>query len=488
MPPADESLRDLRDESTVLDWLAAGVACVREATADPARLTLWLDVLATIIGSGEPVPAFGMLADITSIATGDVTTLARRSAVDRNPLPATLVRRYDDHVLGRLHVDATFQRGAAAVCRYQQAERVRALAFLIQQMQRQTGVRGVHLSPGILRGLAGRNRARFVEELATRPLPSSLVDALVPEWEAVCRGFRQAPHLLSPEDLFELEHGTAVKSFGQRLALRQTLEAARRLAATLPSQPPRVHSRWRDVPTPISEEDQYPVGGYTSLSTRGSIESLLHSQLAYMERDDRPDLFDIRFLRDELLYYSRDDNQFLRPRRTTFLVLHPSLAETRLKDSALPFQRIILTLGLLTAAIQTWMAWLTTDSLHFEIVFIEDGPRSPLRLEMELLETIFRSEQELDVVRVRRLASKTLDALCEQTARRARCHAVVFSTKPVELRLEQVPIDTVLIEGPIPEVSSSQDEVAISEGEKEPLSSPIEGWQKCLRELVVRGL
>ena len=28
-------------------------------------------------------------------------------------------------------------------------------------------------------------------------------------------------------------------------------------------------------------------------------------------RDERPDLFDMKFVRDELLYYSRDENQFL---------------------------------------------------------------------------------------------------------------------------------------------------------------------------------
>ena len=62
-------------------------------------------------------------------------------------------------------------------------------------------------------------------------------------------------------------------------------------------------------PTRALDEDTYPVGGFTSISTRGSIESLLHSQLAYMETDERPDLFDIKFLRDELLYYARDENQ-----------------------------------------------------------------------------------------------------------------------------------------------------------------------------------
>ena len=57
------------------------------------------------------------------------------------------------------------------------------------------------------------------------------------------------------------------------------------------------------MPTRVLDEDQYPVGGYTSISTRGSIESLLHSQLAYMEPES-PDLFDMKFVRDELFYYS----------------------------------------------------------------------------------------------------------------------------------------------------------------------------------------
>ena len=30
---------------------------------------------------------------------------------------------------------------------------------------------------------------------------------------------------------------------------------------------------------------------------------------------ERPDLFDIKFLRDELLYYARDENRFLRRRQ-----------------------------------------------------------------------------------------------------------------------------------------------------------------------------
>lgn len=487
MPTGDNTPRDLRDESAVLDWLAAGISSLREVPLTPARLTLWLDVLTAMVASGEAAPPFGFLADVVSIAVGDIARTARRTASENHVVPATLIRRYDDHVLGRLHVDPAFQRGAAAVCRYQQGERVRALAYALQQLQRQTGLEGVHLSPGVLRGIAARNRIILSEELATRPPASSQTEWLALELDHVCRAFRQSPQLLAPEDLFELERGTAVKSFGQRLALRQTLQSARRLAAALPAQPPRVRSRWRDVPTPIAEEDQYPVGGYTSLSTRGSIESLLHSQLAYMERDESPDLFDIKFLRDELLYYSRDENQFLRPRRTTFLVLHPDLAAARVKDSALPFQRIILTLGLLTATIQTWMAWLTTEALRFEIIFLDDGSRSSLPHEREVLEIIFSTERELDIVRVRSLTPDDLEVLCEQTARRSRCHAVQFSSEPSGT-LQRVPVDSVLVSGPVPELSETADARASSARLTEPSPDPLDAWQECLRELVVRSL
>src|SRR5208283_2394504 len=122
--------------------------------------------------------------------------------------------------------------------------------------------------------------------------------------------------VLGSEDIFELEHGTALVEMGQRVALRQLLVAADRLEAALPHHRVRPLAGRREVPTRVLDEDTYPVGGYSSVSTRGSIESLLHSQLAFMEKDERPDLFDIKYIRDELLYYSRDENQFLRRRRT----------------------------------------------------------------------------------------------------------------------------------------------------------------------------
>ena len=152
--------------------------------------------------------------------------------------------------------------------------------------------------------------------------------------------------------MFELEQKTALAPFGQRVALRQVLQASALLEDKLPHQPLRRAARRFDVPTQIYDEDMYPVGGFSSLSTRGSVESLLHSQLAFMERGERPDLFDIKFLRDELLYYSRDENQFLRRRRTFVFALFPNLVQARVKDACLPWQGIIVLLGLLIATIR----------------------------------------------------------------------------------------------------------------------------------------
>ena len=132
-------------------------------------------------------------------------------------------------------------------------------------------------------------------------------------YENLIAAFRRAGELLGRGDLFELEHGTALQPLGERLALRQVLRAADLLENALPRHRTRANTDRPDISTTMQAEDIYPIGGYASLSNRGSIESLLPSQLAFMESEaDRPDLFDLKYLRDELLYFSRDENQLLR--------------------------------------------------------------------------------------------------------------------------------------------------------------------------------
>ena len=109
-----------------------------------------------------------------------------------------------------------------------------------------------------------------------------------------------------------------------------------------------------------------------------------------METQERPDLFDVKFLCDELLYYSRDENQFLRRHRTFVFVLYPDLTTTRFKDAELPYQRGVLLLALMTTAMRKLTEWLSADALVFEVLFVRDGEETPLAPEFDLLKTLWR--------------------------------------------------------------------------------------------------
>ena len=200
------------------------------------------------------------------------------------------------------------------------------------------------------------------------------------------------------------------------------------MAETLPRQKPRPANRRHEVPTRMLEEDTYPVGGFASISTRGSIESLLHSQLALMEDRDRPDLFDIKFLRDELLYYSRDENSFLRRRRTFIFALYADLMQARFKDAELPYQRVIMLLALLRTSVLKLIDWLNTDSLGFEVILIEAKDAPALTAERELLAVLLAEQIANGTVTIETLPAEQLGERCVQRSRRSLCHCLLAST------------------------------------------------------------
>src|SRR5436309_12880096 len=122
-----------------------------------------------------------------------------------------------------------------------------------------------------------------------------------------------------------------------------------------------------------------------------------------MDTDERPDLFDVKFVRDELLYYARDENQFLRRRRTFVFALFPDLVHTRFKDAGLPWQRGVLLLALLVVAVRKLSEWLSTDALVFEFCALTDGEADPLAPECDLLKTLLREPIANGPVSVERL-------------------------------------------------------------------------------------
>jgi hypothetical protein len=473
---------ELRNLDDARKYLLQGLWQQRTAAPAAATVRPALEWALEIAASGEPVPPVGFVADLGQAAFSlDRGARGGRESVWIPGMPPNTLRAYEDHVLGKFYADWTFDRASDVLRHLQGRDRARGLAYVVERFRKRAGFAGVLLNPAVIRSLL----ETAPEEVLARGWDLLVPDdpqlkLLIDQYEALTTAARRCAEVLGNEDLFELEHGTALAEYGQRLALRQVLRAAERLESYLPHQKVRPLAGRQEVPTRVLDEDTYPVGGFSSISTRGSIESLLHSQLAFMEPRDRPDLFDVKFLRDELYYYSRDENQFLRRRRTFVFALWPDLVQSRFMDRELPYQRIILTLALLLAGYRKVSDWLGTDALRFEFLFLAEGDQQPLGQEQELLEMLLRDGVANGTVGVGRLGGVSeLAPLCVQRARRSLCHCLTVSVGEVALEAQDTVVSRLRVDGPCPELALKGQPAEPAEGEE-----PLEGWAEVLETLL----
>jgi hypothetical protein len=472
---------ELRDLDVAHLWVLQGfwLSCVR-----PPAAGMVPDVLRwalEIASAGQPLPPVGFVADVGHLVFGGAE-VQRQGLPSRSlpGLPSGLLRSYEDYVLGKLYADPTFARAADALRRYAPGRNQSlGLAFLIEQFRIHAGLPGVLLSPGVIKAMLEMSADTVLAEGWQSLEREGILPLLVEQLQALIAAVRLTGDVLRPEDLFELEHGTALQPQGERLALRQVLQAAACLEAELPTGKPRTESHADKAPTHLLDEDAYPVGGFASLSNRGSLESLLQSQLAYMEDANRPDLFDVKYLRDELLYYSRDENEFLRRRRTFAIVLFPDLVATRFKDAHLRWQRGILLLALLVVTIRKLCQWLSTESQSF-VIFFPAGKPEPLKPERELLATLLREQIANQTVEFASFSGpEDVEQVCAQRARRSRCHCLVASVGGQDLRPEGTMVSHLRIHGPVPEL------VPVGQEQSgDPSEGPLESWRATLQQLL----
>ena len=351
-------------------------------------------------------------------------------------------------------------------------------------MRERGEIGGVELSPGIIRGLLTgakpeENLRRGWEMLSQHgPMP-----ILLDLYEQIVTAARRTAEFLALEDIIALEHQTALLTMGEYVAHRQVLQMAATLEEGLPRHKVRPLSGRKEVPTRVMDEDAYPVGGFASISTRGSVESLLHSQLAYMEKekDRRPDLFDVKYLRDELYYYSRDENQFLRHRRSFVFILRPDLTLARFKDADLPCQRFVLVMALLLAAVRKLSEWLSAESLRFEFLLIQDADKHPLAEEGKLLTLLYREQIENGAVGVESIPAIEVDKRIAQFARRSQCHCLQVSVEGSAIRADEATVADLRINSATPTLRIGNDQPLAFEAE-EPLDAWIEALLRLLQE------
>jgi hypothetical protein len=470
----------IRDPTEARRFVHQALCCQRVVPPTAGRVRAALEWTRELASGGEPLPPPGVVADLGHLALG-VGDEPRRPA-DRAPdgrLPINLLRAYEDHVVARLEADAAFERAADALRRYHGRDRARGLAFLLGEFQKRCHAPGVEFSPAVLASLSEARPEDVLGQGWASLERDGPLGLLVDLYEGIVRAVRGSAELVGPEDLFELEHGTALADLGGRVARRQVLQAVSRLETYLGPHPVRSRPQAARAPTHLCDEDAYPVGGFSSLSTRGSVESLLHSQLAYMEKDERPDLFDVKFLREELLYYARDENQLWRRRHVVVFALHPDLVGTRFKDAELPYQRGVVLLALVVLAVRKLTQWLSADSARFQIDFVTRGENDPLGAERALLQTLLSEQVANGTVQLLCEAASQLGPRCVDAARRSVCHCLSIAEGLPPAPEAGVATLRLRVNGPAPMLGDATSELRIRKAD-----TPLESWGLALHDLL----
>jgi hypothetical protein len=445
---------ELRDRDQAERWLLGGLALMRLSTptADELlRVTPWLLALVDDVPS---LPPAGMIADVGRLLLGRGLTLAPSLVPPGAERLRAALRAYEDEWLGRLAADSRVDAAADAVARLPENLRAQAIALVAGSILDRVGFSaGAAVSPGVARRLLNRtapeNLTRGLE--AVRQTGETL-DQLALGYEGLVQRARQARQLLDEPDVFALENLTVLGSLAQRVAIAQVIEAAGELGRALPK---RLKPRRRTLgptPTKLEDESAYPVGGFASMSTSGSLENLVTSELIYMDEQAADvDLFDMRYVEGELLYYTRDEAIFVRQRRAIDFVLDTSLVEARFKDPELRWQRLVTALGLVACATRKLYEWLNEEALTIRVLFLRDSMGNlPLAAERGLCQLVLREWIDKGMAEVGDTTLAELATAAAVEARRARVQVVLVGPPALETawqllgpdaRIEQVRFD-----------------------------------------------
>lgn len=127
-----------------------------------------------------------------------------------------------------------------------------------------------------------------------------------------------------PDDIFEIEHPALFERPADRVFFRRMTRTMKGLALWTRSVfTIKEESSW--VVAKYGEPLVLPLGGYDELSNKGTLSSLVPSELAYIDESMAFDLFDYKLLENQLTYFKRDSGAVFRIRRD--ILIKVSLTE-----------------------------------------------------------------------------------------------------------------------------------------------------------------
>lgn len=384
---------ELRDHALAERWLEAGTALRRTTPVfDAAAAGAWITAAIT---EADSLPPPGVVLDLAALLSGG--KLDPHAPAPPDAALARALATYEHQFLGRLAADSRLALAADAVTRLPKALRATAVGVtLATLLHRARPAHTVSLPPGTARRFAQR-AAEPEDPFAALRDDAAVRNLLTQGYDGLVVAAQRTRTLLGEGDVFTLEHLAVLESLAQRIALEDVLVAR---AALLEGVPRRLRRKVRPrgaISARAEEEDTYPVGGFSALSTVGSLENLVTSELVYLEDHGEIDLFDVRFAQGELLYYTRDEATLLRTHRFVSFVLEASLVDARCKDPGVPVQRIVLLLAALHALVVRLVEELGHEDLRIRLVFPEGPALAP---ERSLASVLFLEQIERGVVEV----------------------------------------------------------------------------------------
>ncbi len=366
MKPA---VRELRTQADVASWLAAGLALRRVVTEDDDQLIA--SAIAACANELSSLPPPGMIADVAVLLGGARLPLSTPVQSRDDNLRAA-VRAYDDDVLARLVTNARFDDVLAAYAHLAPGDRATAIALVVGAICERASFAGASVSPAALRRALARPREERDAAGRTELLGGTTAERLADAYDRLARSARQARALVDDHEVFALDHLNVLRDLGGRMTADHIAAAATALEAKLPRRLPANRQNRGARDTQLADESLYPAGGFTAITPGGSnanIENLVSSELVYMEDGPETDVFTLRYVEGELLYYTRDDSVFRRHRQVIGIALGADLEDARVKDRDLPWQRLILCFGLLVAAVRWLTEQLGDQALTIRVAF-----------------------------------------------------------------------------------------------------------------------
>ena len=317
------------DLSQASDWLLGSLFWAGTAyRAVPGALEAGREAHRAVSGRGAPHLPLALAVDVAVVLDlGPEAPFASDAGLSALPAETRSVRlRYEGELLARILQEPGVHAARDAIDgRTRRAARVQALTERVLERLAPCAPRIVAANPAHLRQVAVRDPDPATASEAAHRLETSVGQVRL--FEELLSGLLDAvghrlqwSELLAPEDIFEVEHLELFESPGMRVGCRQILEVARRMGPLDPRGVP-VAEGDPAVETAFVDESTYPSGGLAGLTTRGSLDSLVPSELVLSGEGDAIDLFDLRYLEGELLYFLRDEGELRRKRRTVHIVL-----------------------------------------------------------------------------------------------------------------------------------------------------------------------